>query len=41
VNGVGKKPVSQAKQTKCDKPQMFLDEGKGLDRVPFSKLPDA
>ena len=35
------KPVSQAKQTSCDKPQTFLEKGKDLDHVPLSKLPDA
>ena len=38
---VHQKPVSQAKQTSCDKPQAFLNKSKDLDHVPLSKLPDA
>jgi hypothetical protein len=38
---VHQKPVSQAKQTSCDKPQTFLNKSKDLDHVPLSKLPDA
>jgi len=38
---VHQKPVSQAKQTNCDKPQIFLIKSKGLDHVRLSKLPDA
>ena len=35
------KPVSQAEQTSCDKPQTFLNWSKDLDHVPFSKVLDA
>jgi len=35
------KPVSQAEQTSCDKPQTFFNWSKDLDHVPLSKLPDA
>jgi len=38
---VHQKPVSQAKQTSCDKPQTFLNKSKDLDHVPLSNLPDA
>ena len=37
---VHQKPVSQAEQTSCDKPQAFLNKSKDLDHVPLSKLPD-
>jgi len=38
---VHQKPVSQAKQTSCDKAQTFLNKSEDLDHVPLSKLPDA
>jgi hypothetical protein len=38
---VHQKPVSQAKQTSCDKTQTILNKSKDLDHVPLSKLPDA
>jgi hypothetical protein len=33
---VHQKPVYQAKQTSCDKPQTFFNKSKDLDHVPLS-----
>jgi len=35
---VHQKPVSQAKQTSCDKPQTFLNKSKDLNHVPLSSI---